>query len=95
MVINRDYKLKLEHGHYVHEVKINFLIKNIMEIIKRKTSDIKIFAKTIEHVAYEQIKNLGNFEAYLDSKIRIMPDVHVGKGCVIGFTANLGEKVIN
>jgi tRNA-splicing ligase RtcB len=23
-----------------------------------------------------------------------MPDVHPGKGCVIGFTANLGEKVI-
>ena len=23
-----------------------------------------------------------------------MPDVHAGKGCVIGFTADLGDKVI-
>ena len=32
--------------------------------------------------------------AFSDSKIRIMPDVHAGKGCVIGFTADLGDKVI-
>ena len=30
----------------------------------------------------------------MDCKVRIMPDVHAGKGCVIGFTADLGEKVI-
>ena len=64
-----------------------------MEIIKRKTSDIKIFAKTIEHVAYEQIKNLGNFEAYLDSKIRVMSDCHAGAGCTIGTTMEIQDKV--
>ena len=26
--------------------------------------------------------------------MRIMPDVHAGAGCVIGFTADLGDKVI-
>ena len=30
----------------------------------------------------------------MDCKVRIMPDVHAGKGCVIGFTADLGDKVI-
>lgn len=33
-------------------------------------------------------------EAFKDCKVRIMPDVHAGKGCVIGFTADLGDKVI-
>ena len=28
------------------------------------------------------------------AKIRIMPDVHAGKSCVIGFTGDLGNKVI-
>ncbi|NLJ67602.1 MAG: RtcB family protein, partial [Clostridiales bacterium] len=28
------------------------------------------------------------------SKVRIMPDVHQGIGCVIGFTADMGDKVI-
>ena len=57
-------------------------------------SNIKIFAKTIEETAQKQIEQFANLEAFRDSKIRIMPDVHAGAGCVIGFTADLGEKVI-
>lgn len=57
-------------------------------------SDIKIFAKTIDELALEQIYKLGAMPAFKDSKIRIMPDVHAGAGCVIGFTGNLGDKVI-
>lgn len=56
--------------------------------------DLKIFTKNIEQEAIEQIDLLLNQEAFKDSKIRIMPDVHAGKGCVIGFTGDLGEKVI-
>ena len=33
-------------------------------------------------------------DAFKDSKVRIMPDVHAGKGCVIGFAGDLGDKVI-
>ena len=51
-------------------------------------SDIKIFAKTIEDTAKEQIEQFASLEAFKDSKIRIMPDVHAGAGCVIGFTAD-------
>lgn len=58
------------------------------------TSDIKIFTNNIETEALEQIYTLANQPAFQDCKIRIMPDVHAGKGCVIGFTANLGDKVI-
>lgn len=42
----------------------------------------------------EQINTLLSQDAFKDCKVRIMPDVHAGKGCVIGFTADLGNKVI-
>lgn len=56
--------------------------------------DLKIFAKTVEDACREQIMTLAHLDAFKDAKIRIMPDTHAGKGCVIGFTANLGDKVV-
>lgn len=56
--------------------------------------DLKIFTDNIEETAIKQIDLLLEQEAFKDSKVRIMPDVHTGKGCVIGFTGDLGEKVI-
>lgn len=56
--------------------------------------DLKIFTNNIEQEAVEQINLLLEQEPFKDCKIRIMPDVHAGKGCVIGFTADLGDKVI-
>lgn len=57
-------------------------------------SDLKIFTDNIEPQALNQIYTLISQPAFEDCKVRIMPDVHAGKGCVIGFTADLGEKVI-
>lgn len=48
----------------------------------------------IEMKAIKQIDELLEQEPFKDCKVRIMPDVHAGKGCVIGFTADLGNKVI-
>ena len=56
--------------------------------------DLKIFTNNIENSAKEQIDLLLEQEAFKNCKIRIMPDVHAGAGCVIGFTGNLGDKVI-
>ena len=56
--------------------------------------NLKIFTENIEEEAVNQINNLLDQEAFKDSKVRIMPDVHAGKGCVIGFTGELGDKVI-
>ena len=56
--------------------------------------DLKIFTKNIEYEAVEQIGTLLKQPAFEHCKVRIMPDVHAGKGCVIGFTADLGNKVI-
>lgn len=56
--------------------------------------DCKIFTENIEPSAMEQIKSLLSEDAFKGCKVRIMPDVHAGASCVIGFTANLGDKVI-
>lgn len=56
--------------------------------------NLKIFANNVEQEAINQINTLLEQPAFQDCKVRIMPDVHAGKGCVIGFTANLGDKVI-
>ena len=56
--------------------------------------DLKIFAKTIDEKAKAQIYTLLDQPAFAECKVRIMPDVHAGAGCVIGFTADLGDKVI-
>lgn len=56
--------------------------------------DVKIFTDNVEESAFEQIKELLSIDVFSDKKIRIMPDVHAGAGCVIGFTGDLGDKVI-
>lgn len=55
---------------------------------------VKIFAETVEQEVYDQLKQLMSVNVFRDAKVRIMPDTHAGKGCVIGFTANLGDKVV-
>lgn len=57
-------------------------------------SDLKIFTDVIEATATNQIYTLIKQPAFENCKVRIMPDVHAGAGCVIGFTADLGDKVI-
>lgn len=56
--------------------------------------DIKIFARDIDREAQKQIDNLAAQPAFANSKIRIMPDCHPGKGCVIGLTATTTDSVI-
>jgi RNA-splicing ligase RtcB len=52
-----------------------------------------IFAETFEYEAYDQIKKLVNFEAYENAKVRIMPDAHAGKGCTVGTTMVITDKI--
>ena len=56
--------------------------------------NVKIFTNNIEATAIEQIERLLAIPVFSNCKIRIMPDVHAGAGCVIGFTGDLGDKVI-
>jgi RNA-splicing ligase RtcB len=57
-------------------------------------ADLKIFAKTVEQEVHDQLNKLMSVKVFKDAKVRIMPDTHAGKGCVIGFTADLGDKVV-
>lgn len=57
-------------------------------------SNLKIFTENVEYDALNQIYQLIKQPAFENCKVRIMPDVHAGAGCVIGFTADLGDKVI-
>ena len=52
------------------------------------------YTDTLEDTAYAQIQTVCNEEAFKESKIRIMPDVHAGKGCTIGTTMTIIDKVV-
>lgn len=54
----------------------------------------KVFAKTIEDEAIQQIESLSNSDAYSGCQIRIMPDCHAGKGCTIGTVIKLDKRVV-
>jgi RNA-splicing ligase RtcB len=65
-----------------------------MKVINGKFNSAEVFTDNIEDSCTEQISQLLDQEAFKDAKVRIMPDCHAGAGCVIGFTADLGDKVI-
>lgn len=52
------------------------------------------YARSVEDTAIEQIEELCNQEAFKGCDIRIMPDVHAGKGCTIGTTMTVGDKIV-
>ena len=56
-------------------------------------NNVIVYAKTFEEEAYNQIEKLSNYEPYKESKIRVMPDAHAGKGCVIGTTMTIKDMV--
>lgn len=62
--------------------------------LKGKYGTAKVFTDDLEDGAKEQIINLLDQSFIKGSDVRIMPDVHQGIGSVIGFTADMGDKVI-
>lgn len=65
-----------------------------MKIVSGKYNSAKVFTDQVEDVCIEQIRGLLDLEAFQEAQVRIMPDCHTGAGCVIGFTADLGDKII-
>lgn len=62
--------------------------------LQGKYNTAKVFTDNIEQEAIGQIINLMNYKVFSDAKIRIMSDVHAGKGCVIGFTASNMSRIV-
>ena len=52
------------------------------------------YTSMIEESAIEQIKTMCDYDFTAGSRIRIMPDVHAGKGCTIGTTMTITDKVV-
>lgn len=62
--------------------------------IKGRFNTAICYTGEVEPTAYAQIETVCNEEAFAGSKIRIMPDVHAGKGCTIGTTMTITDKVV-
>lgn len=61
--------------------------------IKGKMNTAICYANIIEEGAIEQIRRMCDYALTEGSRIRIMPDVHAGKGCTIGTTMTIVDKV--
>ncbi len=53
-----------------------------------------VFNDQLDNESRNQILEFCNQELFRNARIRIMPDVHAGKGCVIGYTATLDRRVV-
>ncbi len=64
-----------------------------MITIKNTFNEAKIFADSLDSGAEGMIKAFCGCGVSAGSKIRIMPDVHSGKGCVVGTTMTIHDRV--
>ncbi len=62
--------------------------------IKGRAATAIAYAKVIEDEAVEQIRRMCDYAFAEGARIRIMPDVHWGKGCTIGTTMTVTDKVV-
>jgi len=62
--------------------------------LKGKYGTTTVFTDEVESSAISQIIQLINQPMAQDAHVRIMPDVHAGAGCVIGYTAHLTDKIV-
>ncbi len=60
--------------------------------IKGTVNTAICYAKVVEDEAIEQIRRMCSYALTENSKVRIMPDVHAGKGCTIGTTMTIIDK---
>lgn len=63
-------------------------------IIQGKVATAIAYASVIEQEAIDQIRRMCDYDFTADSTIRIMPDVHAGKGCTIGTTMTIRDKAV-
>ena len=62
--------------------------------IKGKVNTAICYARIVEEEAIEQIRRMCDQEFTEGARIRIMPDVHAGKGCTIGTTMTIQDKAV-
>ena len=62
--------------------------------IKGKYNEAKIFTDVVDSTSIAQVQELCNQEFAAGSRIRLMPDIHAGKGCTIGTTMTITDRVV-
>ena len=62
--------------------------------IRGKYNQAKIFTDVVDSASIAQVQELCNQEFTAQSRIRLMPDIHAGKGCTIGTTMTIADKVV-
>ena len=62
--------------------------------IQGKYNTAKVFTENIENEAYTQILNMMCQCWAKDVNVAIMPDVHAGKGCTVGTTMTIKDKIV-
>jgi len=64
-----------------------------MLLLKGKYNEAVVFTDELEPQTKAQIIDLLDRKDFAKNKIRIMPDVHMGKGCVIGLSMDLLDRI--
>ena len=62
--------------------------------ISGKVNTAICYARVVEDEAIEQIRRMCDYIITEGSMIRIMPDVHAGKGCTVGTTMTINDKAV-
>ena len=62
--------------------------------IQGKYNQARIFTDLADSAALAQVQELCNQEFTAGSRIRLMPDIHAGKGCTIGTTMTITDKIV-
>ena len=65
-----------------------------MQTIVGKYAKARIYAELVEQDAISQIMGMLNQPFTEGSSIAVMPDVHSGKGCTIGTTMTIHDKIV-
>ncbi len=67
--------------------------KKMIEI-KGKVNTALCYATVVEEEAIDQVRRMCDYPFTEGARIRIMPDVHAGKGCTIGTTMTVIDKAV-
>lgn len=64
-----------------------------MKTVTGKYNEAKIFTDLVEQTAIDQVKTLLDQPFVEGQRVRFMPDIHAGTGCVVGTTMTVKDKI--
>ncbi|WP_368915247.1 hypothetical protein [Exiguobacterium acetylicum] len=66
-----------------------------MKTIQGTYGEAKIFTDNVDELTIKQVTAMLEEQFATDSRVRIMPDCHAGKGSVIGTTMHMTDEVVS